>query len=306
MFRYLMLVVASAIVVLFVIYFLELFEGSSSTLLSQGFYFIYGSVFNLNNLYGVYPMLWGSLVTSAIALSIGVPVSIGVAVFLAEISTGKLSSSLGFFVEMLAAVPSVVYGLWALLVLAPFLSEYVYPALNPYIGFIPIFACPTPHVPCFFDGISVMTAGLILSIMIIPIIASISRDAILAVPDSQREAAYALGATKSEAIGMSVLSYARSGIIASVFLGFARAFGETMAVTFIIGNENIVSVSLYKPGYTLASLIATQFNTASSASEVSALVEAGLLLLLVSFMASFVGRLFIRRFIKGREAASLV
>jgi phosphate transport system permease protein len=151
-----------------------------------------------------------------------------------------------------------------------------------------------------------MTSGIILAIMIIPIIAAISRDALMAVPESQREAAYALGATKSEAVNMSVLSYARSGIIAAVFLGFARAFGETMAVVMLIGNEGVVSKSLLNPGYTLASLVANRFNDYSTPTELSALVEAGLLLLVVSFMASFMGRLLIRRFIRSREAASYV
>ena len=292
-------------VVLFAIYLVELVEGSAPTI-PEGWYFLYGSVFNINNLYGVYPEIWGSMVTSAIALAIGVPVSIGVAVFLSEVSPLRLRSTLSFFVEMLAAVPSVVYGLWGLIVLAPALSTKIYPVVGRYIGFIPIFSCPTTFAPCFYYGLSVMTAGLILALMIIPIVAAISRDALLAVPASQREAAYALGATKSEVIRMSVISYARQGIIAAVFLGFARAFGETMAVTFVIGNEGIVSTTLFKPGYTLASLIATEFSTASSGTEVSALVEAGLVLLLVSFTASFVGRLLIRRFIKTKESASLL
>jgi phosphate transport system permease protein len=298
------IVVASTIIVLFAIYFVDLVSGSSLTL-EKGFAFISGSTWNtIANVYGVYPMLWGSLVTSAIALCIGVPVSVGVAVFLSEISTGRLRSSLSFLVEMLAAVPSVVYGLWGLVIMAPFLSTYVYPDVEHYLGFFPIFSCPGTFVPCYFTKVSVMTAGIILAIMIIPIISAISRDALLAVPASQREAAYALGATKSEVVNVSVLSYARSGIIAAIFLGFARAFGETMAVVMLIGNEGVVSTSLFRPGYTLASLIANEYSEASSPTNLSALVEAGLVLLVVSFMASFIGRLMIRRFIRGREAAA--
>jgi phosphate transport system permease protein len=300
------IIVSSSLVVLFAIYFIELLLGSSATL-GEGLNFITGSVWNtVTDVYGVFPMLWGSLVTSAIALVIGVPISVGVAIFLSEISKGKVRSVLSFLVEMLAAVPSVVYGLWGLFILSPILATYVYPTLVQYLGFIPVFSCPNKFNPCFFTGVSVMTAGIILSIMIIPIIASISRDALMAVPETQREAAYALGATKSEVVSMSVLSYARSGIIAAIFLGFARAFGETMAVVMLIGNAGIVSVSFFKPGYTLASLIANEWSEASSQVNVSALIEAGLILLLVSFAASFIGRLMIRRFLKTREAASYI
>jgi len=304
LFRCLAIAVATVIIVLFGIYFLELLQGSSLTL-QEGFAFVWGSTWDtINNVYGVYPELWGSLATSAIALCIGVPISVGVAIFLSEIATGKVRSLLSFLVEMLAAVPSVVYGLWGLFIMAPLLSTYVYPVVEQYLGFVPIFSCPSTFVPCFFTSVSVMTAGIILAIMIIPIIAAISRDAMLAVPGSQREAAYALGATKSEAVNISVLSYARSGIIAAVFLGFARAFGETMAVVMLIGNEGVVSTSLFRPGYTLASLIANEFSEASSPTNLSALVEAGLVLLVVSFTASALGRLMIRRFLRGREAAS--
>jgi phosphate transport system permease protein len=302
-FRILVIAIASTVIALFAIYFLFLISESSLTL-GEGFGFIFGTTWDtVNNVFGVYPMLWGSLVTSAIALTIGVPISIGVAVFLAEISKGRLRSSLSFVVEMLAAVPSVVFGLWGLFILAPLLSTYVYPPVEQYLGFIPIFSCPNKFNPCFFSGVSVMSAGIMLAIMIIPIISAISRDAMLAVPASQREAAYALGATKSEVINISVLSYARSGIIAAIFLGFGRAFGETMAVVMLIGNERVVSTSLFTPGYTLASLIANEFSEYSSPAALSALVEAGLVLLVVSFMTSFVGRLLIRRFIRGRESA---
>jgi phosphate transport system permease protein len=303
LFRFIVIVIASTIIALFSIYFVFLVNGSSLTL-REGFAFVLGSKWNtIANVYGVYPMLWGSLVTSAIALCIGVPISVSVAIFLSEIATGKLRSSISFLVEMLAAVPSVVYGFWGLVIMAPFLSTYVYPDVEHYLGFIPIFSCPSKFVPCYFTGVSIMTAGIILAIMIIPIISAISRDAMLAVPASQREAAYAIGATKPEAVNISVLSYARSGIIAAIFLGFARAFGETMAVVMVIGNEGVVSTSLFRPGYTLASLIANEYSEWSSPTNLSALVEAGLVLLVVSFMASFLGRLMIRRFIGGKEAA---
>jgi phosphate transport system permease protein len=303
-FRFLTLIVASSLLVLTLIYFYELVVGSSPTLV-LGIGFVLGSTWDpVNSVFGALPTLYGSLVTSVIALVFGVPVSIAVAVFLSELSPNRLRSPLSFVVEMLAAVPSVVYGLWGLFVLAPILRIYVYPPIEQYLGFLPIFSCPSSVAPCQFYGVSVLSAGIILSIMIIPIVSSVSRDALQAVPDSQREAAYALGATKSEMVNMSVLSYAKSGIIASIFLGFGRAFGETMAVTFLIGNTPFISKTLFSPGYTLASLIANEFTEATTTVYTSALIEAGLLLLVVSFAASFTGRILVRRFVKSREAAS--
>jgi phosphate transport system permease protein len=294
---FLTLVLASSAVVLSLIYFFELYLGSELTLKS-GLGFVAGSTWDpVNNVFGVLPMLYGSLVTSAIALIIGVPVSLGVAIFLSEISPHRLRSPISFIVEMLAAVPSVVYGLWGLFVLAPILSTNVYPVLERYLGFLPIFKGT-------IYGVSVLTAGIVLAIMIIPIVASISRDALLAVPDSQREAAFALGATRSEVIRMSVLSYARSGVFASIFLGFGRAFGETMAVTMLIGNTPLISSSLLSPGYSLASLVANEFTEATTTVYISALIEAGLVLLVVSFLSNVIARLLIRRLIRSREAAS--
>jgi len=193
---------------------------------------------------------------------------------------------------MLAAVPSVIYGLWGIFILSPFLSAYVYPFLQNYLGFLPIFQGT-------IYGFGVLTAGLILSIMIIPIVSSISRDALAAVPDSQREALYALGATRGEVIRTAVLSNARAGVIAAIFLGFGRAFGETMAVTMLIGNTAEISSSLFAPGYTLASLIANQFSEAIEPDYVSAIIEIGLILLLVSFLANVLGRLIVRRYVAG-------
>ncbi len=297
LFKYGTLVLSSSALVLALVYLYELYTGSTPTLQS-GLNFLLGSTWDpVNNNFGVFPMLYGSLATSAIALAIGVPVSLGVAIFLSELSPQRLRSPISFVVEMLAAVPSVVYGLWGLLVLAPLLRDNVYPYLERYIGFLPIFQGT-------IYGVSVLTAGIVLAIMIIPIVASISREALLAVPDSQREAALALGATKSEAIRMSVLSYARSGIVASIFLGFGRAFGETMAVVMLIGNTPVVSASLFSPGYSLASLIANEYTEATGALYDSALIEAGLVLLLVAFSTNVVARLLTRRLIKNREAAS--
>jgi phosphate transport system permease protein len=296
-FKTVVVIVASSLVILTLLYFYELVTGAWPTL-RLGTSFITGSTWDpLRGVFGALPMLYGSLVTAAIGLVIGVPISLGVAIFISELSPQRLKFPIGFLVELLAAVPSVIYGLWGLFIFAPFLSSYVYPSLRTYLGFLPIFSGR-------IFGVSIMTAGIVLAIMIIPIVSSISRDALLAVPSSQREAAYALGATKSEAVNSSVLSYARSGIIAAIFLGFGRAFGETMAVTFLIGNSPVIPSSLLAPGYTLASLIANEFTEATTTAYRAGLIEAGLVLLIVSFASTFLGRLLIRRLVKSREAAT--
>jgi phosphate transport system permease protein len=297
-FRALTVALAFSIVAATLMLFYELYIGSFPTIRS-GFAFVLGSTWDgdVGNVFGVLPMIYGSVVTSAIALVIGVPLSIGVAIFLSELSPSRLRSPLSFVVEMLAAVPSVVYGLWGVFILAPLLRDYAYPFLKEYLGFLPIFQGN-------IYGASILTAGIILAIMIIPIVSSVSRDALLAVPDSQREAAYALGATRSEAIRMSVLTYARSGIFAGIFLGLGRAFGETIAVTMVVGNTPLISGSLFSPGYTLASLIANEFTEATTAAHISALIEAGLVLLVVVFFTNVAARLLVGRLVKSRGAAS--
>ena len=300
-FKALVFVFALSTVVLTLIFFYELTTGSSLTL-GVGFAFVTGSKWDpIGNVYGVLPSIYGSVITSTIALLIGVPISLGVAVFLSELSPRRLRSPVSFIVELLAAVPSVVYGLWGIFILIPLLTYHVYPFLQAHLGFLPIFqGYPTGQVP----GASILDGGIVLAIMIIPIVSSISRDALQAVPDSQREAAYALGATRSEAIRISVLSYARSGILASIFLGLGRAFGETIAVAMVVGDTPRISSSLFSPGYTLASLIVTQFTEATGAAYISALVEAGLVLLIVVFLTNIAARYLISRLAKSREAAS--
>ena len=290
--------VATALVAVTLALFYVLYTGSFPAIRS-GVAFVIGSTWSgdIGTVYGVLPMIYGSVTTSAIALAIGVPLSLGIAIFLSELSPARLRSPLSFVVEMLAAVPSVVYGLWGLFVLAPLLTDYAYPWLQTYLGFLPIFQGT-------IYGANILTAGIILAIMIVPIVSSVSRDALLAVPNSQREAAYALGATKSEAIRISVLSYARSGIFASIFLGLGRAFGETIAVTMVVGNTPLISRSLFSPGYTLASLIANEFTEATTAFHLSALIEAGLVLLIVVFFTNVAARLLIGRLVKSRGAAS--
>ena len=291
-------IVGFAILALLLAYFLALLYESVPAIMRFGLSFVFGTVWDpLRGVFGALPMIYGSFVTSIIGLLLGVPVSIGVAVFISELSPIKLRGVLSFVIELLAAVPSVVYGLWALFVLAPLLRQSAYPFLQRYLGFLPIFQGT-------IYGIGVLTAGIILAVMIIPIVASISRDAMSAVPGSQREAAYALGMTRSEAIRTSVMGYARSGIIASIFLGFGRAFGETMAVKMVIGDAPLISSSLFSPGYTLAAVIATEFNDATTSVFRDSLVEAGLILLVISFASNVIARLLIRRFVK--EGANLL
>ncbi len=241
-------------------------------------------------------MIYGTLVTSAIALLLGVPVSLGVAVFLSEIAPRRLSGGLSFVVELLAAVPSVVYGIWGLLVLAPLLRDYVYPTIQGVLGFLPIFQGT-------IYGVSVLTAGIILAVMITPIISAVSRDALMAVPGSQREAAYALGATRFETTRVAVLRYAISGVIGAIFLGFGRAFGETIAVVMVIGNSPYIPKSLFAPGYTLASLIANEFAEALTPTYTAALLEIGLVLFIIAFIINALATILLRR-IRGESGAS--
>ena len=236
--------------------------------------------------YGMLPYVLGTLVTSGIAISIGIPVSLGIAIFLAEMAPTSVRVPLSQLVELLAAVPSVIYGFWGLLVLSPWIAKYVETPLTSSLGSIPIFH-GSPH------GLDLLMGGLILAIMIIPTVSSISKEVMMAVPTSQREAAYSIGATRWEVVRMGVLSYSRSGIFGAAILGLGRAVGETMAVTMVIGGalgSEAVPTSLFIPGQTLASLIAGQFKEAESL-QLSALVGAGLVLfglaLLINVFAQF-------------------
>ena len=248
----------------------------------------------LPQLYGALPFVYGTLVTSALALLVGVPLSIGIAVFLTELSPRWLREPLGFLVELLAAVPSVVYGLWGLFVLVPFMRTTLEPAIQSVLGWTPAFSGHT-------GGADMFTAGIILAIMIIPTVSAVSRDSFKAVPQAQREAALSLGATQWETTRMSVLSYARAGIFGAVILGLGRAIGETMAVTMTIGNSNTISASLFSPANTIASWIANNF-TESGYLEKSALLELGLVLLAISLLVNLGARMIFRRFGGPKEA----
>ena len=249
--------------------------------------------------FGVLPYVLGTLLTSGIALLIGVPLSLGIAIFLAEMSPKKVRVPLSYLVELLAAVPSVIYGLWGLFVLRFWSLNYIETPLNQYLGWIPLFG-GTPL------GLDIFTAGLILAIMIIPTIASVSREVISAVPNSIREGAYSIGATKWETIRHWVLSYGRSGIFGAIILGLGRAVGETMAVTMVIGNATgpkaMVS-SLFDQGQTLPSLIANGFIESPDPLSKSAYVGAGLVLLVMSIAINVIAYLMVTRLFKVKGGA---
>ncbi len=250
------------------------------------------------NQYGALAFMYGTLVTSGLALLLGVPVSLGIAIFLVELAPAYIRTPLTYIVELLAAIPSVVYGLWGIFVLVPVMANYVDPALQGTLGFLPIFQGS-------IYGYGLLTGGVVLAIMIIPTVASLSRDALLAVPQSQREAALSLGATRWEATRISVLSYARSGIFGAVILGLGRAFGETIAVTMVIGNANEIPASLFGPAQTLSSLIATQILEGIQGSlQLSAIIEVALVLLIVTLVINIFARIMVWRVFGERTEAT--
>ena len=235
--------------------------------------------------FGALPFIYGTVMSSLIALAISVPFSLGIAIFLVEQAPHYIARPVGFVVELLAAIPSVVYGLWGIFVLAPFLREYVQPALQFAFGRLPLFQGT-------MTGIGLLTGGIILAIMVTPIISAVVRDVLAAVPGSQREAALALGATKWEMIRV-VLVNGAPGIAGAIILGLGRALGETMAVTMVIGNRAQISASLFDPAYTIASAIANEFTEATGDLYVSALVELGLILFLVTFIVNGIARVLV-------------
>lgn len=235
--------------------------------------------------FGAAPALYGTLVSSFLALVIATPLALGVAIFLSEFSPIWLRQPVGFLVDLLAAIPSVVYGLWGIFVLNPLLREYVMPFLRDtlHLGATPFFRGPA-------YGPSMLAAGLILAIMALPYISAVSREVLLAVPRSQREAALALGATRWEMIRDAVIPFAKSGIIGGIMLGLGRALGETMAVTMVIGNRLEISPSLFAPGYTMASLIANEFSEATNDLHLSALMAVGAVLFVITLIVNGVAR----------------
>lgn len=245
--------------------------------------------------FGALPFIFGTLATSLLALVMAVPLALGVAIFLSELCPEKLRAPISFVTELLAAIPSVVYGLWAFFVLVPIMRDQLGPFLVKYLGW-------TGFFEGFNIGVGLLTASIILAIMILPIISSIARDIMLAVPTSQREAVLALGATRWEMIRTGVLRNARIGIVGAVILGLGRALGETMAVTMVIGNHPDISKSLFAPANTLASVIAGEFAEASSAMYTSALIEIGLALFLVTIVVNAIARALVWAVTRGTPA----
>ena len=244
--------------------------------------------------FGALPYVVGTLLSSAIALVIAAPIGILTAIFLAELAPPRLSIPLTFLIELLAAIPSVVFGLWGVFVLSPFLGSTVEPFLIRTLGWIPIFAGPS-------YGIGLFSAGIILAIMVLPTIVAISREVISSVPDSQREAMAALGATRWEIVRRAVLPFARSGIIGAIILGLGRALGETMAVTMVIGNAQDLPTSIFDQSQTIASKIATTFNEASIGLQTSSLIALGFILLVITIGLNVIARLLVRRVTSGER-----
>ena len=264
----------------------ELFRNSALSRHEFGWSFLTTQVWDpVAGRFGALPFIYGTLLTSALALLQAIPLGVGAAIFLSELAPARVSDALTFLIELLAAVPSVIYGLLGVFVLIPFLKT-VEPAIRRVLGFLPFFQGP-------FYGVSVLAAGFVLAIMIIPFIISISREVLLAVPGDQREAAMALGATKWEATWDIVVPFARKGIIGSIFLALARSLGETMAVTMVIGNDPKIHASLFAPGYSIASVIANEFTEATGDLYVNALIELGLVLFALTFLINGMARLLI-------------
>lgn len=251
-----------------------------------GFGFLISQEWNpVRGQFGALPFIYGTVVSSILALLIGVPISLGIAVFLVEQAPRYLARPITFLIELLAAIPSVVYGVWGIFILAPFLRVHVEPLLARWLGWLPLFKGS-------ITGIGLFTGGIIMAIMVTPIITAVVRDVLAAVPDSQREAALALGATKWETTRV-VLINGLPGIAGAVMLGLGRALGETMAVTMVIGNRPQISASLFEPSYTIASVIANEFTEATEDIYLSALVELGLVLFLVTFVVNGCARLLV-------------
>ena len=281
------LLCASSILLLTVALVYELYINSTGAIHKFGFGFLTGRTWDpVSGEFGALPFVYGTLVTSALALLLAVPLGVGAAIFLSELAPPRISNALTFVIELLAAVPSVIYGLLGIFITAPFLRQYGEPFLKRTLGFLPLFQGQ-------MYGVGMLAAGFVLAIMVVPFIISLSREVLLAVPVDQREAALGLGATKWESTWQVVVPYARIGIMASIFLALARALGETMAVTMVIGNDPKISSSLFAPGYSIAAVIANEFTEATADLHLHALVELGLVLFAVTIVINGLARIVI-------------
>jgi len=278
---------AASVVLITVLLIYELWIGSALPRHKFGLHFFVTQVWDpVLDEYGALPFVYGTLVTSVVALLIAVPLGIGASIFLAELAPARISDTLEFFIDLLAAVPSVIYGLLGVFIVVPLMRTVIFPALNKPFGYLPIFKGPS-------YGVGFFTAGIVLAIMVIPYIISVSREVLLSVPRDQREAALALGSTRWESTWKVVVPFAKTGIMGSIFLALARALGETMAVTMVIGNTPKISASLFSTGYSIAAVIANEFTEATGDLYLQALIELGLVLFLLTFILNGLARLLI-------------
>ncbi len=299
-FKYLVLGCSLSVVAIVVLIVYELIQKSQLSLHQFGFKFFIGQNWDpVQGDFGALPFIFGTVVSSLLALLIAVPLSVGAAVFLTEICPKFLRGPIAFLIELLAAIPSVIYGLWAIFVLAPLLRTYVEPWLAKYFGWSGLFE-GAPY------GLGMLAAGVILAIMIVPFISAITREVMTAVPQQQREAVLALGATRWEMIRMGVLRNARTGIVGGIMLGLGRALGETMAVTMVIGNRAEIAKSLFAPGYTMASVMANEFSEATTDLYLSALIEIALALFILTLVVNALARLLVWMVTRGVPVASHV
>ena len=263
----------------------ELWTKSQLSREKFGWAFFYTRVWDANfDNFGALPFIYGTMLTAVISLVLAVPLGLAAAIFLSELAPRRVSATISFLIDLLAAVPSVIYGLLGIFIVVPLMRSTIGPALKSALGFLPMFSGPN-------YGVGFLTAGIVLAIMVVPFIISVSREVLMTVPREQREAAMALGATRWEATWQVVVPWARSGIMGSIFLALARALGETMAVTMVIGNDPKISASLFAPGYTIAAVIANEFTEATGNLYLSALIELGLVLFLMTFILNGLGRL---------------
>ena len=270
-----------------------LVEGALPALRTFGIAFLFSDVWNpVTEKFGALAPIYGTLITSAIAMLVGIPVAFGVAVFITEICPIWLKRSLATMIELLAAIPSIIYGIWGLFVFAPFVQQYIQPSLIASLGQIPGFGALFAGPPL---GIGVLTAGFILAIMVLPFISSIMRDVFETVPAILKESAYGLGATRSEVVRQIVLPYTRIGVVGGIMLGLGRALGETMAVTFVIGNAHRISVSILQPGTTISASLASEFTEAVGDLYLSSLIALGFILFVITFVVLAIAKLMLLR-----------
>ena len=278
---------AATVVLITVALVWELWVNSALPRQKFGFHFFVTSVWDpIMDEFGALPFIYGTVVTSMVALLIAVPLGIGAAIFLAELAPPRVSDTLQFFIDLLAAVPSVIYGLLGVFIVVPLIRTVIYPALNKPFGYLPIFKGPS-------YGVGFLTAGIVMAIMVIPYIISVSREVLLSVPRDQREAALALGSTRWESTWKVVVPFAKTGIMGSIFLALARALGETMAVTMVIGNTPKIAASLFAPGYSIAAVIANEFTEATGDLYLQSLIALGLVLFLLTFILNGLARILI-------------